>query len=292
MVDGVEGHCQRVHAVGTDVAGLLLESAGGVGVARVLPVPVPVQQRLVELLELPVGLHKLLVNLGGFLLAPRQAPHAVVLCLELVADLFQELPRVFFLSAVDESDYYTGHKSAALLRLAAVVRGQALQPGILHRLLQVIAVGHRYWRESHKRAVAVIEAVSGVGEVLLLLEVLVDGDGDVSPEADGALPASIVEAVVEPEREHVADVSGVEEVVVEEDTVRHAEAHRSVVRPHPDLPMPALKNPIFNCLVHVLQARLDDSQSAFPERDELGARAQRIANGHAQDSCDPSRYLF
>lgn len=66
--------------------------------------------------------------------------------MELVADLFQQLFWVLAFFAVDEADDDAGHESAALLRLVAVVGGQALQAGILHCFLQIVTVGNRNWR--------------------------------------------------------------------------------------------------------------------------------------------------
>lgn len=189
---------------------------------------------------------------------------------------------------MDESNNDAGHESAALLRLIAVMRCEALQPRIVHGLFYIITVSHWHRCQSHKRAIAIIISISWISIILLLLEVLINRNGDVSAKSDGALPAAVVKALIEPESEHVPDVLGVEKIVVEEDAVRHAETHRGVVSPNPDLAVSALQYAALNGLVDIFQTSFDHTKATLSEWYELSASAKRITDGHAENSSNSS----
>ena len=72
----MQGHGQGIHAVGANVARLLVEASGGIGEALILPVPVAVQHRFVEALEFLVAALLPQVKLLRFTLTSGQATHA------------------------------------------------------------------------------------------------------------------------------------------------------------------------------------------------------------------------
>lgn len=146
--------------------------------------------------------------------------------------------------------------------------------------------GHRC--QSHQGSVSVIEPVSLFSVILLVLQELVHGYGDIASQPDGVSSASVIEAVVEPGYEGVAHVFGVELVSVEEDAVGHAEAHGGVVRPHSHLTVTSLYLPIHDSIVDVRKPFLDELIALLPPLHELSACSQRVSNGHAQNSTDSS----
>jgi hypothetical protein len=105
------------------------------------------------------------------------------------------------------------------------VGGEALQARIEDCLSGLVAEGNGDRRKPHQGPVSVIEPISLFSIILLVLQKLVHGYGDVASQTYRARPTSIVEAVVQPGYEGVAHVFGVEFIFVEEDAVAHTEAH-------------------------------------------------------------------
>jgi hypothetical protein len=96
---------------------------------------------------------------------------------------------------------------------------------------------------------------------LLLLHELVHGNGDVAPQTDRVGTSSVIQTLSQPQGEEVPNVDGVEDIVIEEEGVSHAQTHGGIVRPHPHFPVPASFD--------VLKALLDDPQAFLFEVLEL-----------------------
>ena len=140
---------------------------------------------------------------------------------------------MFFLS-VDQPADDQGQQLAAQLGLLAVVSRATRLGGVLQTLVLLLPEADRDRGQAHQRAVAVVEAVALGREVGLLAPELVHGDLDVAAEPDRLLPAAVVESVVQPHVEQVADVFGVELEVPQQQRVGDAQSHAAVVGPNSD----------------------------------------------------------
>lgn len=117
---------------------------------------------------------------------------------------------------------------------------------------------------------------------MLLVEELIHGDGDVASESDRAGTASVVEAVMQPGDEGVPDVFGIEEIVVEQNAVSHAEAHGGIVGPNSHESVSTLELTFHHCVVDIQEALLDDVKPFFFELHELSAGTQCVSDRHPQ----------
>jgi hypothetical protein len=88
--------------------------------------------------------------------------------------------------------------------------------------------------------------------------------------------------VLQPGDESVPDVFGIEEIVIEQNAVSHAEAHGGIIGPNSHQSVPTLEFSLHHCVVDIHEALFYDMKSFFFELHELSAGAQCVSDCHAQ----------
>lgn len=80
---------------------------------------------------------------------------------------------------------------------------------------------------------------------------------DISAEADGVLPAAVVEPVEEPQKKEISDVFRLEGVVAVDEGVCHAESHAAVVGPYTHLTGTRVKQTVLYCYQDIVKTLVD-----------------------------------
>ena len=69
---------------------------------------------------------------------------------------------------------------------------------IIHGFCSILSKNDGNRRQSHKRSISIVEPISFLAIILSSVHELLHGYLDISAEADGVLPAAVVEPVEEP----------------------------------------------------------------------------------------------
>ena len=197
-------------------------------------------------------------------------------------------PQLLVVFPVNQGNNNRSHQTAAFLRLNSIVRRQRWLFRKPHCLLNIVRKSHRNRSQSHQGPVPTVVLFTLICVFSLILEELLDGNGDVPTQSDRMIPASVAQTMRPPQLEHVSYVFGVELVIFKQQTVSHGESHTCIISPDGSLCASTFKFFFLNSFMNVAESVLNVAPSIWIVLFKLSTRAESITYGHTQNWCDSS----